>query len=53
MTQITADDWDLYQSLNRDPAVINFCFDEPSFKEIEENFNSRLPVWNKASEHWL
>jgi RimJ/RimL family protein N-acetyltransferase len=53
MTQITADDWDLYQSLNRDPAVINFCFDEPSFKVIEENFNSRLPVWNKASEHWL
>ncbi|MGF1841693.1 GNAT family N-acetyltransferase [Vibrio clamense] len=53
MTQITVKDWDLNQSLNRDPAVIKFCFDEPSPKEIKDNFNSRLPEWNKVSEHWL
>lgn len=53
MAQITAEDWDLYQSLNRDQAVISLCFDEPSSKEIEASFESRLPIWNRDSEYWL
>lgn len=53
MVQITADDWDLFQSLNQDPAVISLCFDEPSPEAIKESFESRLPAWNKSSDHWL
>ncbi|WP_435441764.1 GNAT family N-acetyltransferase [Vibrio gallaecicus] len=53
MIQITAEYWDLFQSLNRDPRVIRFCFDEPSSDEIKASFESRLPVWNKTSKHWL
>lgn len=53
MSQITKEDWDMYQSLNRDPDVISLCFDEPSSSEIQESFESRLPLWIKTSEHWL
>ena len=53
MVQITADDWDLFQSLNQDPEVISLCFDEPSPEAIKESFESRLPVWSNSSEHWL
>lgn len=53
MSQITKEDWDMYQSLNRDPDVISLCFDEPSSSEIQESFESRLPLWTKTSEHWL
>ncbi|MDD1783331.1 GNAT family N-acetyltransferase [Enterovibrio sp. ZSDZ35] len=53
MTQITAEDWELFQSLNRDSVVISLCFDEPSSEEIKASFESRLPVWNKTSKHWL
>tara|TARA_Y100001956_G_scaffold42368_1_gene41355 strand:+ start:998 stop:1507 length:510 start_codon:yes stop_codon:yes gene_type:complete len=53
MVQITVDDWGLFQSLNQDPAVISLCFDEPSHEAMKESFESRLPAWNKGSEHWL
>lgn len=53
MAQITNRDWELFEELNRDPAVINLCFDEPAPSEIKEKFESRLPLWCKASEHWL
>lgn len=53
IVQITADDWQLFQSLNQDPAVIGLCFDEPSLDEIKQSFESRLPVWNNSSTHWL
>ncbi|MBT0082724.1 GNAT family N-acetyltransferase [Vibrio alginolyticus] len=53
MTQISEEDWDLYKSLNQDPAVIKFCFNEPSLEDIGEHFNSRLPDWDITSEHWL
>ncbi|ELA8130571.1 MULTISPECIES: GNAT family N-acetyltransferase [Vibrio harveyi group] len=53
MTQITDKDWELFESLHRDPAVISLCFDEPSTSEINEKFESRLSQWSKASENWL
>ncbi|EJG1183537.1 GNAT family N-acetyltransferase [Vibrio parahaemolyticus] len=53
MTQITDKDWELFESLHRDPAVIRLCFDEPSPSEIKERFKSRLPRWSKTSENWL
>ncbi|MDN3679986.1 GNAT family N-acetyltransferase [Vibrio tapetis subsp. quintayensis] len=53
MAQITAEDWELFQSLNRNPVVISLCFDEPSSEEIKASFESRLPVWHKTSKHWL
>ncbi|HCG8159249.1 TPA: GNAT family N-acetyltransferase [Vibrio parahaemolyticus] len=53
MTQIADNDWELFESLHRDPAVISLCFDEPSAYEIKERFESRLPIWSKASENWL
>ncbi len=53
MTQITDKDWELFESLHRDPAVISLCFDEPSSSEIKERFESRLSLWSKASENWL
>lgn len=53
MVQITADDWGLFQSLNQDPAVIRLCFDELPLEAIKESFESRLPLWNHSSEHWL
>ena len=53
MTQITDKDWELFESLHRDPSVISLCFDEPSSSEIKERFESRLSLWSKASENWL
>lgn len=53
MTQITDKDWELFESLHRDPDVISLCFDEPSPSEIKERFESRLSLWSKASENWL
>ncbi|EPP0022364.1 GNAT family N-acetyltransferase [Vibrio vulnificus] len=53
MTQITDKDWELFESLHRDPAVTSLCFDEPSSSEIKERFESRLSLWSKASENWL
>ncbi|SBS31209.1 Acetyltransferase (GNAT) family protein [Marinomonas spartinae] len=53
MTQIADNDWELFESLYRDPAVISLCFDEPSAFEIKEKFESRLPMWSKTSENWL
>ncbi|KPM92806.1 GNAT family N-acetyltransferase [Vibrio sp. 1557] len=53
MTQITDKDWELFESLHREPAVISLCFDEPSPLEIKERFDSRLPLWSKASKNWL
>ncbi|MBR9727778.1 GNAT family N-acetyltransferase [Shewanella intestini] len=53
MVQIIAKNWAFYQSINRDPDVISLCFDEPSLEEIKASFESRLPVWDKASEQWL
>ncbi|MFM2479619.1 GNAT family N-acetyltransferase [Celerinatantimonas sp. MCCC 1A17872] len=53
MAQITDKDWMLYESLHHDPAVIRLCFDEPSFSQIKEKFESRLPSWSKTSANWL
>ncbi len=53
MTQITDKDWELFESLHRDPAVISLCFDEPSTIEIRERFESRLSLWTKGSGNWL
>lgn len=53
MAQITGKDWELFESLHRDPAVISLCFDEPSSSEIREKFESRLPIWCQGSESWL
>lgn len=53
MSQITQQDWSLFQSLNQDPAVISLCFDEPSPEALKESFESRLPRWRKGAEHWL
>ncbi|TOF13042.1 GNAT family N-acetyltransferase, partial [Vibrio parahaemolyticus] len=41
MTQLTDKDWELFEFLHRDPAVISLCFDEPSPSEIKERFESR------------
>lgn len=49
MTQITDKDWELFESLHRDHAVIRLCFYEPSPLEIKERFESRLPRWSKTS----
>ncbi len=53
MTQITDKDWELFESLHRNPAVISLCFDEPSTIEIRERFESRLSLWTKGSGNWL
>jgi RimJ/RimL family protein N-acetyltransferase len=53
MAQITAEDWPLFHTLYRDPAVIRLCFDEPPLEEIKASFESRLPVWTKTSKRWL
>ncbi len=53
MTQITDKDWELFESLHRNLAVISLCFDEPSTIEIRERFESRLSLWTKGSGNWL
>lgn len=53
MTQIADKDWELFEFLHRDPAVIGLCFDEPTRSEIRERFESRLPLWSAASNNWL
>ncbi|ANW23146.1 acetyltransferase [Vibrio coralliilyticus] len=53
MAQIKDSDWELFQSLNRNPRVISLCFDEPSPEDIKQSFESRLPTWNRNSEQWL
>ena len=53
MAQITDKDWELFEALHRDPAVISLCFDEPSPSEINERFESRLSSWFKVIERFL
>lgn len=50
---IESADWPLYYRLSTDKKVIEKCFDLPADSEIRNNFNSRLPLWNPASDHWL
>lgn len=53
MTQITEHDWQLFERLNQDEAVIRYAFDKPSNEQIRQRFESRLPVWSWPDSHWL
>ncbi len=53
LAPITHEHWSLYQRLCTDPQIIALCFDPPSEAELEQNFESRLPIWTPQSDHWL
>ena len=53
MTQLTKDDWALFQRLHQDEKVIRYAFDKPEVEDIRRRFESRLPVWQWGSKHWL
>ncbi|MDA9556886.1 GNAT family N-acetyltransferase [Vibrio sp.] len=53
MSQLSLNDWELFELLNKHPDVIDLCFDEPTDLEIKDRFKSRLPAWKNTSEHWL
>lgn len=53
MRQIIEEDWPLFCQLHQEPTVIELVFDEPPLDDIKVRFNSRLPKWTVAAEHWL
>lgn len=53
MTQLTQQDWPLFQRLHKTPDVIAQCFDEPTESELQQKFQSRLQPWHKDASHWL
>lgn len=53
MTQLTQQDWPLFQLLHQTPDVIAQCFDEPTATELQQKFQSRLQPWHKDASHWL
>ena len=53
MTQLTQQDWPLFQLLHKTPDVITHCFDEPTSAELQQKFQSRLQPWHKDASHWL
>lgn len=53
LQQITQDDWLFFYSLYQDRQVMKFVSDMQSEDQIRNAFNSRLPLWNENSTHWL
>ena len=51
--QLQADDWPFFLQLYRDRQVMRFISDPLSEESIREKFNSRLPLWQRNSGHWL
>ena len=51
--QLNADDWPFFLQLYRDRQVMRFITDPLSEESIREKFNSRLPRWQRDSQHWL
>ncbi|WP_108649124.1 GNAT family N-acetyltransferase [Dongshaea marina] len=53
LRQITKQDADLIFQLYHEPEVIRYVCDPLSDEVIQQRFESRLPLWNKESPHWL
>ncbi|KJY72546.1 acetyltransferase [Vibrio coralliilyticus] len=53
MRQITETDWPLFLRLHQEEEVIRYAFDQPELDDIRQRFESRLPVWEWGSGHWL
>ncbi len=53
MRQLNAADWPFYLSLQSHPAVMKFISDPRAEEDIRAGFESRLPVWQPGSQHWL
>ncbi len=53
LSPLSAPDWPLFYQLHTDPAVIAYCFDEPTLAEIEAKFTERLQPWTPGAAHWL
>ena len=52
-TQLHADDWPFFLSLQQNPAVMHYVADPRSPEDIRAAFDSRLPRWQPGAEHWL
>ncbi|MDN3682268.1 GNAT family N-acetyltransferase [Vibrio tapetis subsp. quintayensis] len=53
MAPIQQQDWELFEALHSDPAVIALCFDQPEVKELEQKFCARLTPWTRNLDSWL
>ncbi|MBN3495195.1 GNAT family N-acetyltransferase [Vibrio neptunius] len=53
MRQIKETDWPLFLRLHQEEDVIRYAFDQPELDDIRQRFESRLPVWQWGSAHWL
>ncbi|WP_076588649.1 GNAT family N-acetyltransferase [Vibrio ostreicida] len=53
MRQITETDWPLFLRLHQEEEVIRYAFDKPELADIRHRFESRLPLWQWGSRHWL
>lgn len=50
---ITENDWDIFEKLHKDTAVIKYVSDAFTEADIKNRFQSRLVPWQKTSSNWL
>lgn len=51
--QIAAKDWPLFQAFQREPTVTRFVMSSRRDDTMRAAFDSRLPLWQPGSNHWL
>lgn len=51
--QIKQSDRQKFYSLFQEPEALRYCFDSPHDEDLEVLFTSRLPIWERNSDHWL